>query len=147
MKTAVILTILILICAVCFGEGIDNKLISCIIKVESSGDPQAIGKDSEIGLMQLSKSVIQEYNNRYSSEDLWYKEYELFDYCHNVTIGTWYLHRLKDHYLKDRYTLKRLLAAWNGGPTRLRKVGYDVDKMPKSTQQYISKVMKCYTDK
>ena len=42
-----------------------------------------------------------------------------------------YLRRLKDHYLKGVYTEERILAAYNGGITRLKNVNYDISKMPR----------------
>lgn len=40
------------------------------------------------------------------------------------------------------FELALILAAYNGGISRLKKVNYDINKMPKSTQNYINKVLK-----
>ena len=89
---------------------------------------------------------------------------DLFDEYTNTKIGEWYLRRLKDHYLKDQwvasiiddlgfgyYVLNKndlkiamILSAYNGGITRLKKVKYQIDRMPKETQKYVHKVMKLY---
>jgi len=136
-----------------------NDLVPCIIEVESHGNPNAVSPAGAIGLMQITPIVVEEYNESPQSETMSagilvqgfdriyarkiHKE-ELFEPDTNRTIGTWYLRRLKDHYLKDEYTIERMLAAYNGGITRLRKNGYDVSKMPKETRDYVKKVMKLY---
>ncbi|GAH13902.1 unnamed protein product, partial [marine sediment metagenome] len=71
------------------------------------------------------------------SEDLFVPEV-------NKGVGTWYLRRLKDHYLKDNYTIERMLSAWNGGITRLRRLNYDCSKMPKETRNFVKKVLRLY---
>ena len=201
---------------VVFADEIDD-IIPFIIKVESNGDPNAIGTSGEIGLMQISPIVFKEYNNVMTDEyevrkKNWHKrmrEYreanpdmmhnfdvfmsipstialvELWDKRININVGGWYLRRLKDHYLKDvciiycgdgknrknlqvatlysdyievnwekilyiktvqDYELALILAGYNGGITRLKKVNYDINKMPKSTQRYVKKVLKLYKE-
>lgn len=44
----------------------------------------------------------------------------------------------------DELRLALILAAYNGGITRLKDVNYDINKMPKETQEYIKKVMRVY---
>lgn len=168
-----------------------DNLVQAIIQVESDGDPNAVGKDGEIGLMQISQSVIDEYAEWVTTD--WSKEHNMSGVCdwgkeewiipeYNIKLGTWYLHHLDEHYLKeenvqlfddpklfksiavntyhivptyrfehtkyikcaDDYRIAMILAAYNGGPTRLRKVHYDIRKMPKLTQRYIEKVLKLY---
>jgi len=152
-------------------EGADeidwDRLVAAIIKVESNGNSNAIGSSGEIGLMQVSPIVLLEYNE--VNDNYVYPIYyipkgvdrlpyleklfrklsleQLYEPNINKYVGTWYLHRLKDHYLKENYTIERLLAAYNGGITRLRKVNYDVSKMPKSTRRYVKKVMALYKEK
>ena len=139
------------------ADEIDN-LIPAIIQVESNGNPNAVSPAGAIGLMQITPIVLSEWKEwkviplrKYgaSLEDLQALNKnlgDLIDSHFNVEIGTWYLRRLKDHYLKDKYTVERLLAAYNGGITRLRKNGYDVSKMPKETRDYVKKVMKIYKE-
>lgn len=61
----------------------------------------------------------------------------------NQIIGEWYLRRLKDHYLKDNYTIERMLAAYNMEPTRLKKLNYEWWRIPE-TKKYVKKVMTLY---
>ncbi len=151
LKWLIILAISIAIGLSCRIGGADEitDLVPFVIQVESSGNPNAVSPAGAIGLMQIMPIVIQEYNNRYSRKELWYKQEELFDYGNNVKIGTWYLRKLKNHYLKidgkDYYTIERMLASYNGGPTRMRRLlrqGKDWQDMPRESVNYVKKVLK-----
>ena len=124
-------------------EDVIVQLVPCVIQVESGGDPNAVGSSGEIGLMQISPIVYKEWEQH----QMWtYKEPKIimFNPEWNRTIGTWYLRRLKDHYIpKNKYSVELLLACYNAGPTRMRKNGWDWHKAPKSTLYYIKKVLRC----
>ncbi|MEN6414411.1 MAG: transglycosylase SLT domain-containing protein [Veillonellales bacterium] len=88
----------------------------------------------------------------------------------NKRVGRWYLEKLRFYYLAKvierkkkpcrirynndvwlkaetvdvEYSLSLILAAYNGGTGRLKKCNYDIDCMPKETQNYVRKVMKIY---
>ncbi len=148
------------------GEEIDD-LVPYVIACESSGNAYAISEDDCIGLMQISKWVLTEYN-QYRKKEGWrqffpkgihYETYieiyytgdlikaDLFNARINKAIGTWYLRRLKEHYLQEDYTIERMLAAYNGGITRLRRLlrqGKDWQDMPKESVNYVKKVLKLY---
>lgn len=200
-----------------------DDIVPFIIQVESGGNPNAVSKAGAVGLMQITPIVLKEYNKIQIQEDekskkIWnakhkdklngeysyvwtydgfpttYEYTDLWDVRINVKIGTWYLRRLRDYYLKDvipyiqwsevsdnlgiikrNYCLGKrqgnsilfintepcdiidyeihsqedvilalILAAYNGGITRLRNNTYDINKMPKETRNYVRKVMKLY---
>jgi len=125
-----------------------NRLIPAIIKVESNNDHHVIGANGEIGLMQISPIVFKEFIENNKNDDFWGNgTHPISCLLHpeiNKDIGTWYLKRLKNHYLKDKYTLDRLLGAWNWGIGNVRKVNYDYDRFPPSVKQYIKKIKKYY---
>ena len=129
-----------------------NDLIPAIIEVESGGNPNALSEDNCRGLMQISEIVFKEYKDIashgpwaiLSPVNYWDDVTVLYKPEINKHIGRWYLRRLKDHYLKENYTIERLLAAYNGGITRLKEVNYDINKMPLETRKYIKKVLKLY---
>ncbi len=142
---ALITTIITLFCicycsSIVWADEIDS-LVPAIIEVESGGNPNAISPQGAVGLMQITPIVVAEYQQ---VEGRIIKG-PLYDSQVNIEYGDWYLRRLKDHYLKDHYTIERLLAAYNGGPTRLKKVGYNINRMPKETRDYVRKVMKIYS--
>ena|SRR3990167_3815804 len=141
MIKPLILTIfcILLNSAICRADEIDD-LIPAIIQIESGGNPRAVSPKGAIGILQITPIVLEEYNQ---VEKRIIKG-PLFDPQVNIEYGQWYLRRLKDHYLKDKYTIERMLAAYNGGITRLRDVNYDVSKMSSETKNYVKKVMQIY---
>lgn len=183
-KMFVILVMLCLLSVSVYADEIDD-IIPFIIQVESGGDSNAVGKNGEIGLMQISPVVLEEFN-RNASRGGFDKsvlndvlDSELYDSIKNKAIGRWYLRRIRDHYLKDvsgclstdknmififngevlpvvylgnDYDVKTkeevqlllILSAYNCGPAELKSVGYNINKCPKSTQEYVKKVMKLY---
>ena len=172
MKTLILapFILFLLISSTIWADEIDD-LIPAIIQVESGGNPNAVSRAGAIGLMQITHIVWKEYmqkNYHYCSSCMTDKDFKnsvLNPEC-NVRVGTWYLRRLKDHYLKkefetieevkkiqvteeakkrcDEHKLALILAAYNGGITRLRKNNYDINKMPSETRAYVKKVMAIY---
>jgi hypothetical protein len=145
-----------------FADEIDD-IIPCIVKTESGGNPNAVSPCGAVGLMQITPIVLKEYINWmveiYASNPAdfsnnwdtykihrWKQELNLFNPITNLEIGEWYLRRLKNYYLRDNYTINRLLCAWNGGITRLRQVNYDINRMPKETRVFVRRVLKCYRE-
>ena len=153
-KLKKLIYVMLMLLVVVNAYAFDNDLVGAIIEVESGGDTFALGDGgNSFGLMQISRIVLKEWNESgfHSHNGSWrtiihpiLTPNDLYIPYVNKMVGKWYLHRLKNHYLKDNYTIKRLLASYNGGITRLRKVNYDVNKMPKSTQEYVKKVLKLY---
>ena len=121
------------------GDEID-AILPYLIQVESGGNPNAVSHAGAVGLCQITPIVLKELNM-----SGWHASMEdLFDPVFNIYVSRWYLRRLRDHYLKDNYTLERMLAAYNGGITRLRRNNYDIEKMPSETRSYVRKIMKLY---
>lgn len=141
-----------------------DDIIPFVIQVESSSNPNAVSSAGCIGLMQINpRGALAEWNaqpvikyqflilDRFGNEERRtprippiYSVSDLFDPKTNIKIGEWYLRRLKNHYLKENYTLKRLLFAWNGGITKLRRFNYDCSKMPSESRRFYEKVIKRY---
>lgn len=144
-----------------WADQIDD-IIPFIIQQESGGRADAVGDNgNSIGLMQINvNGALKEWNEWHKNNPYPLSRKEqykhgmipvdisriehLFNPEKNITVGRWYLRRLKNHYLKDNYTLKRLIFAWNCGITKLRKANYDCSKMPKSSRRFYEKVIKLY---
>lgn len=137
-----------------WADEIDD-LVPFIIQVESNGDRYALSKDNCRGLMQVSEVVLNEFYNIHLGQSVPQNlinagiigdktVLDLYNPVFNKYVGSWYLHRLRDHYLKENYTIERLLAGYNGGITRLKQCNYDVSKMPKETRNYVHKIMRLY---
>jgi soluble lytic murein transglycosylase-like protein len=134
---------LLLITSVAWADEIKD-VIPAIIEVESRGNPHAVSPCGAIGLMQVTPIVLEEINTAYGTN---IKLIDLTDPIVNKYVGELYLRRLKDHYLQERYSVERMLAAYNGGIGRLRKCSYNINKMPRETREYVKKVMKLYKAK
>lgn len=114
--------------------GIDENLIKAIIKVESNFNVNAKSSAGAKGLMQIMPS---NYNHLGITDP--------FNIEQNINGGTKLLKEYMDKYDGN---VKMALMAYNGGPGRMKNRGVksedDLYKMPKETQNYVSKVMKYY---
>ena len=135
------------------GDDIED-LIPSIIMCESGGNPHAVSPVGAIGLFQITPIVLKEWNQHggtfHEDYGIGFREFiqfniaDLYNVKVNYAIADWYLHRLKNYYLKENYTPERMLHAWNGGITKLRKYNYDCSKMPRESRNFSRKVMRLY---
>lgn len=104
---------------------LDPQLLSAVIEAESGGDPQAVSPAGAKGLMQLIDSTAAEMGVKDSLNPE-----------ENIEGGARYLRVLLDTF----GDLKKALAAYNAGPTTVRKYG----GIPpyRETKIYVDKIMK-----
>jgi len=110
--------------------------VDAIIAVESSGNPRAVSRCGARGLMQIMPATWREMTDEPFSR--------AFDPVLNRQVGTEYLawiHRTLRRWTGTEPTIEQILAAYNGGIGRLRKVGYRVDRMPRESRRYVVKVL------
>jgi soluble lytic murein transglycosylase-like protein len=110
-----------LIRAAALKHGLDEKLITGVIAVESNFNPRAVSRKQAQGLMQL----IPQTAARYSVANI-------FDPAQNIDAGT---HYLKDLLGKYRGNLSLALAAYNAGPEMVERYG-GIPPFPE-TQKYV----------
>ena len=114
--------------------GVDGNLIKSIIKIESNFNPNAVSSVGAKGLMQIMPF---NYKNLGITDP--------FDIEQNINGGTKYIKQCLDMYDGN---VEMALMAYNGGPTRMKNRGVetpeDIYKMPKETQNYVSKVIQVY---
>lgn len=84
------------------------SVLQAQIWAESRGNPLARSSVNAQGLLQVTPIVLDEYKRETKS-----KVSDLFDPYVNLTIGVWYLARLRDHY-HQRTLYNSLLAYANG---------------------------------
>lgn len=113
-----------LIRAAALKHGLDEKLITGVIAVESNFNPRAVSRKKAQGLMQL----IPQTAARYSVANI-------FDPAQNIEAGT---HYLKDLLEKYRGNLSLALAAYNAGPEMVERYG-GVPPFPE-TQKYVRQI-------
>jgi soluble lytic murein transglycosylase-like protein len=89
-----------------FLNGLDPALTQSVISVESRGNPYALGKASDSGLMQIRPIFVPE------------TQQQLFSPCTNIMRGTQLLGKLK---LKYRFD-KAWYVAYNTGERTFRKL-------------------------
>jgi soluble lytic murein transglycosylase len=102
---------------------LDPDLVWSIIYEETYFSPWKIGKDGEIGLMQVTPGVgrdwaaetgMRELERQMASEPASL----LRDPERNVQIGCWYLEKFYEQYRDTPGAEARMIAAYNAGPSR-----------------------------
>jgi hypothetical protein len=113
-----------LIRAAALKHGVDEKIITYLIEVESNFNPRAVSRKQAQGLLQL----IPETAARYSVTNI-------FDPEQNIEAGTHYLKDLLERYRGD---LPLALAAYNAGPDMVTRYG-GIPPFPE-TQRYVRQI-------
>ena len=113
-----------LIRAAAAKHGVDEKLITHVIAIESNFNPRAASHRQALGLMQLLPSTAAKYSVS-----------NIFDPAENIDAGT---HYLKDLLAQYKGNTSLALAAYNAGPQMVSKYG-GIPPFPE-TQKYVQKI-------
>jgi len=108
-------------------HGVDARLVTAVIWVESSGDPRARSRKGARGLMQLMPQTARELGVK-----------KIYDPAQNVDGGVRYLKRLMTQY----GDLPLALAAYNAGPTAVDR--YRGIPPYAETERYVTKILDLY---
>ena len=118
------------------------RLVDAIIQIESNGEARKVGRHGERGLMQIKAGTWRDMTVRLFGQPLPFDQ--AFDPALNRRVGIAYLAFLQESILPrqtewqaDERSL--LLAAYNAGPGRLRRSGFDLARMPSQTQDYVER--------
>ena len=119
-----------------------DRLVDAIIQIESNGDATKVGRHGERGLMQIKASTWRDMTIRLFGEPRPFDQ--AFDPALNRRVGTAYLAFLQERLLPRQAEWRAderalLLAAYNAGPGRLRDAGFDLDRMPRQTRDYVER--------
>lgn len=113
--------------------GVDEKLISAIISVESGGNPTVVSRSNAIGLMQIKASTAGREVYRVQGRRGQPSGSDLRDPAKNIDIGTAYIKILQDTVLagiRDPLTLRyaTIVSYANGAGALLRTFSRDRDR-------------------
>jgi peptidoglycan lytic transglycosylase len=125
---------------------VDPDLVWSIIYEETYFSPWKVGKDGEIGLMQVTPTVGREW-----ATETGMREFErqmatnpqsfLHDPEHNIQIGCWYLEKIHEQFQDAPDAEPRMIAAYNAGPSRAvewNRVGEDGKAL--SASEFIKRI-------
>lgn len=103
---------------------LDPDLVWSIIYEETYFRDWKVGKDGEIGLMQVTPAVGREWAAQTGMHELERQTQQdplsvLRDPVRNIQVGCWYLERLYQQYRDMPGTEARMIAGYNAGPSRV----------------------------
>jgi soluble lytic murein transglycosylase len=102
---------------------VDPDLVWSIIYEETYFSPWKVGKDGEIGLMQVTPAVGREWASETGMRELQNQmatdpQGVLRDPERNIQIGCWYLEKIYEQFQDTPEAETRMVAAYNAGPSR-----------------------------
>jgi soluble lytic murein transglycosylase len=102
---------------------VDPDLVWSIIYEETYFSPWKLGKDGEVGLMQVTPLVARDWAAETGMRELERQmandpQSLLRDPERNVQIGCWYLEKIYAPFRDQRDVEVRMLSAYNAGPSR-----------------------------
>ena len=116
---------------------VDPDLVWSIIYEETYFSPWKIGRDGEIGLMQVTPTVGREWATETGMSELERQmatdpQSILRDPERNIQIGCWYLEKIYEQFQDKPEAETRMIAAYNAGPSRA--VEWSQPDQPGNTQ-------------
>jgi len=130
--------------------GLDSRLVKAVVYQESRFNPLTVGKDGEIGLMQiLPRGAVADWATARKVPPP--SANSLFSPELNLEIGCWYLARAVARWRDYEYGIELALCQYNAGPTRAAEwmpesvSGEVIDRIQISgTRRYVTEIMERY---
>ena len=102
---------------------VDPDLVWSIIYEETYFSPWKVGRDGEIGLMQVMPATAREWATETGMKELERQmasdpQSILGDPERNIQIGCWYLEKIHEQFQDKPEAETRMVAAYNAGPSR-----------------------------
>ena len=126
--------------------GVDPDLVWSIIYEETYFSPWKMGRDSEIGLMQVTPTVGREWATATGMRELERTMATdppsyLRDPEHNIQVGCWYLEKIREQFQDTPDAESRVIAAYNAGPSRAVEWGrVQPDGRQISADEFITRI-------
>jgi soluble lytic murein transglycosylase-like protein len=123
------------------------ELVNHVVYAESQGDANATSQKGARGVAQLMPKTWEEQTRKMYGKPLPFSE--AYNPDINLEVGTNYLNDLHNSLskrLKGYNQLpvieqqKKIVAAYNGGPNRLIRKKGKIERMPRETRRYVSKI-------
>ncbi|MBI1294822.1 transglycosylase SLT domain-containing protein [bacterium] len=118
--------------------GIDWRLLAALAFRESRLDPNAVGRDGDMGLMQIIPTTWDEFAPHSNAE-------QPFDARHNVEVAATYLLYLQEKLNEVGHgEIYWVLVAYNWGPNNVRRLlneGGNWDDVPARQRQYVADIL------
>jgi soluble lytic murein transglycosylase len=116
---------------------VDPDLVWSIIYEETYFSPWKVGRDGEIGLMQVMPATAREWATETGMKELERQmasdpQSILRDPERNIQIGCWYLEKIYEQFQDEPEAETRMIAAYNAGPSRA--VEWSKPDQPGNTQ-------------
>jgi len=124
------------------------QLLAALATVESGNNPEAHGREGERGLYQFTAAAWKDCTDLRVKMGL---PVYPFEGAHTQAFAreyamTWLWHIESEiHYEQPRsqkVSVDAILSAWNCGLTRMRKIGYDHRRAPRTTRAFITRVFR-----
>ena len=117
---------------------IDWRLLASVAYQESSLNPEAVGRDGEMGLMQILPTTWDEFAPEVGVS-------EPFDPYSNVQVGAAYLNYVRGYLVSQGYSEEYwTLVAYNWGPQNMRELMQQAGNwgdVPPSRQNYAYQII------
>src|SRR5215510_6430117 len=124
---------------------VDPDLVWSIIYEETYFSPWKMGKDGEIGLMQVTPAVGREWATETGMRELERQmstdpQSLLRDPERNIQIGCWYLEKIWEQFQDAPDVETRMIAAYNAGPSRAVEWSRVAEGKTQSGAEFITRI-------
>jgi soluble lytic murein transglycosylase len=124
---------------------LDPDLVWSVIYEETYFRPWKIGNDGEIGLMQVTPTVGQEWAAQTGMNEfvrqMQHPESALRDPERNIQVGCWYLEKFYEEYRDTPGWEARMIAGYNAGKSRVDKWNQtEQGEPPLTVEQFIQRI-------
>ena len=109
-------------------DGELEALLNALIKTESNGNPLAIGRDGELGALQIRKILVDDVNRILQRPEFVYSDRYSVERSKQMA-------RIYLGYYCRNMTNEQMARCWNGGPEGYKK---------EYTEKYWRKIKKCF---